>query len=46
MVLDYACRPCDADTLVGTVTDPRLKVLHYSGHGTDKFITIENEDGR
>eukprot|EP00520_Triparma_pacifica_P019829 CAMPEP_0118638546 /NCGR_PEP_ID=MMETSP0785-20121206/3747_1 /TAXON_ID=91992 /ORGANISM="Bolidomonas pacifica, Strain CCMP 1866" /LENGTH=135 /DNA_ID=CAMNT_0006529813 /DNA_START=300 /DNA_END=704 /DNA_ORIENTATION=- len=45
MTLDYACRPCDADTLVSTVTDPRLKVLHYSGHGTDKFITIENEDG-
>ncbi|GMH57289.1 hypothetical protein TrRE_jg655, partial [Triparma retinervis] len=43
--LNYSCRPCTADTLVATVSDPSLKFLHYSGHGTSKFLTIENPDG-
>ncbi|GMI47089.1 hypothetical protein TrCOL_g7155 [Triparma columacea] len=43
--LDYSCAPCTADSLVSTVSSPSLKILHYSGHGTADFLTLENDDG-
>ena len=44
--LSYNCLPCSPPTLLSTLTTlPDLSILHYSGHGTDSFLTIENDDG-
>ena len=31
--------------MTSALADPSLKIMHYSGHGTESFLTIENDDG-
>ena len=46
LAMDYSCQPCSPSSLLTVITDtPNLTILHYSGHGTDTFLTLENDDG-
>ena len=47
LAMDYSCEPCSPTTLLTTLTgNPNLTIFHYSGHGTDTFLTLEGDDGR